>query len=260
MNTIVLEELGFTKGEIKVYFALLDIGNTTSGPIISKSKVARSKVYEILEKLEEKGLVTESIKENTRYFQASSPKRILDYIKEKEKKLKEKENNFRDLLPHLIEKQRIIPEKQEVKIYVGIEGQITFYKEMLEKLNKGDEYLVVTMGNEQWNNENYNLFIKNLHQKRIEKGLHVKVLFNSSKGKFNEENSFLNNPPYFEMRQLNLNLPSSLLIVKDTVSITSWGEKIRNFVITCQDVADQYKLFFHDMWKQAKHRASSTSK
>ncbi|MFH1290016.1 MAG: helix-turn-helix domain-containing protein [Nanoarchaeota archaeon] len=252
MDVRILEDLGFTGGEIKVYLTLLELGNTTTGPIISKSGVARSKVYEILEKLEEKGLVTESIRENTRYFQPSSPNRILDYIKEKETALKEKENNFRKILPGLMKKQKTVLEKQEVKIYAGWEGQKTFYKEALENLKKGDEYLVVTMGNEQWENENGHTFIQNLHQKRLEMKLHVKVLFNSSKGDFKKKKHFPNKPPYFEIRSTPLNLPTSLVIIKDAVSITSWNPTIRNFCIICHDVADQYREFFYDLWKQAK--------
>ena len=61
MDTKILENIGFTKGEIRVYLAMLDLGNTTTGPIILKSKVARSKVYEILERLKEKGLISEVI-------------------------------------------------------------------------------------------------------------------------------------------------------------------------------------------------------
>jgi len=252
MNTAVLEDIGFTKGEIRVYLALLELGNTTTGPIIIESKVARSKVYEILTRLGEKGLVTESIKENTRYFQVTSPERIKDYIKYKQKILKDKESEFNQLLPDLLKKQKRVVDKQEVKIFVGYEGQKSFYKEALDKLKKGDEYLAITMGNEQWENEIYNTLITNVHRKRIEKKLHVKVLFNSSKGKFKNKSNFPDKPPLFEMRELPMNLPNSVIIFKDTVSITSWGETIRNFVIICQDVADQYKKFFYEIWKISK--------
>jgi HTH-type transcriptional regulator, sugar sensing transcriptional regulator len=251
MDTKILEEIGFTKGEIKVYLALLELGNTTTGPIIIKSKVSRSKVYEILIRLEEKGLVTESIKEDTRYFQTTSPKRIKDYIKSKELALKERGKEFDALLPSLMDKQAQISNKQEVKIFMGYEGQKSFYKDAVDRLGKGDEYLVITMGNEEWENENYHTLIANIHKRRLEKKLHTKVLFNSSKGEFKKREHFPNTPPLFEMRELEMNLPNSIIIFKDTVSITSWGDTIRNFVIICQDVADQYKKFFYEVWDKA---------
>ena len=51
METKALREAGLTKGEIKVYLALIELGSTTTGPLIEKSKVSRSIVNEILKKL-----------------------------------------------------------------------------------------------------------------------------------------------------------------------------------------------------------------
>lgn len=252
MNTQILENIGFTKGEIRVYLALLELGNTTSGPIIIKSKVSRSKVYEILERLAEKGLATESIKENIKYFQATSPERINDYLKQKEKSLKAQSIEFQRFLPQLKEKQKSSKEKQEVKIYIGYEGLKTFYNEALSQLKKGEEYLVITKENLSWEDKSYTTFIANLHQKRLDKKLHVKVLFNSLKGSFQQKNIFKNKSPYYEIREIPLQLPSSLVIFKDTVAITSWEKSIRLFAIICKDVADQYKQFFHDLWNSAK--------
>ena len=80
----ILSEIGFTKSEIALYFALLELGSSTTGPIIKKSKIASGKAYLILNKLIEKGIVTYYIKEGVKHFQAKDPERLLDYIKEKE--------------------------------------------------------------------------------------------------------------------------------------------------------------------------------
>ena len=76
MNEKLLEEIGLTRGEIKVYLTLLKIGETTTGKIISEAKISSGKIYEILDKLIQKGLVSYTIKEKTRYFNAASPNRI----------------------------------------------------------------------------------------------------------------------------------------------------------------------------------------
>ena len=59
MNDALFEKIGLTKGEIKVYTALLSLGETTISPIVTHGKVTKSKVYDILEKLIEKGFVRE---------------------------------------------------------------------------------------------------------------------------------------------------------------------------------------------------------
>ena len=49
--------------------------------------VSSSKIYEIMDKLIQKGLVSYIIKSGVKYFESAQPNRLLDYISEKEKKL-----------------------------------------------------------------------------------------------------------------------------------------------------------------------------
>ncbi len=58
MNNKLLEEIGLTKGEISVYLALLKIGETTTGKIIEEAQISSGKIYEILDKLIKKGMVS----------------------------------------------------------------------------------------------------------------------------------------------------------------------------------------------------------
>lgn len=58
MKENILEEIGLTKGENKVYFALLKIGWTTTGRAIEEAKISAGKVYHILDKLMKKRLVS----------------------------------------------------------------------------------------------------------------------------------------------------------------------------------------------------------
>ena len=80
MNTKILEDLGLTKGEVKVYLALIGLGETTSGPIVEQSGVSVSKVYQILNRLAKKGLSSHILKGKTKYFKAADPNRLLDYL------------------------------------------------------------------------------------------------------------------------------------------------------------------------------------
>ncbi len=84
-----LQELGFTAGEERVYLALLRIGHSTTGAIAKEANVSRSKLYEILEKLARKGIVSHYKKNNVAYFSAPPPKRILEYLKEKEEHIEQ---------------------------------------------------------------------------------------------------------------------------------------------------------------------------
>ena len=70
MDIKILEEIGLTKSEVKTYLALLEIGSSSTGDIVEKAQVASSKIYEILDKLSQKGLVSFIIKSGVKYFEA----------------------------------------------------------------------------------------------------------------------------------------------------------------------------------------------
>jgi len=42
MDTKILEDIGLTHGEIKVYITLLELGSSTAGAILKKAKIQNS--------------------------------------------------------------------------------------------------------------------------------------------------------------------------------------------------------------------------
>src|SRR3989344_4031228 len=121
MDKSALAQAGLTDGEIRVYLSLLEIGESTTGPIIEKSGVARSIIYQILKKLIEKGLVSFILKEKTRYYQSANPKKVLEYAEENAKKVEKNINEIKNMLPDLINKQKN-PPKSQATIYFGLKG------------------------------------------------------------------------------------------------------------------------------------------
>ena len=91
MNLEILEQIGLTKTEIKIYLALLKLGQTTTTNIVREAEIHASKVYEFLDKLIQKGLVSYVIKSNKKYFTAASPVFLKEFMREKENKIKEQE-------------------------------------------------------------------------------------------------------------------------------------------------------------------------
>lgn len=248
MESEILERIGFTKGEIKVYFALLELGNSTSGPIILKAKVSRSKVYEILERLKEKGIISESIKENVKYFQASSPERILDYIEEKQDSIKNQKQEFEKELPKLIQMQKSSEDRQEVKVYVGFKGIKTFYNEILKKLKKGDEYLAITFSDVSLDNEAIGNMFQAFHHNRAEKQIKAKILANIKDKEIQEKMNY-SNTKFYEFRTTKQILPTGIVIANDIVATFNWGKKPRVFVTICKENAGHYRKFFYSIWK-----------
>lgn len=128
-----LEELGLTRNEAKVYLALLQLGPTTTGPLIQRTGLHGPRVYECLERLIGKGLVSFVLKNKRKYFEAADPERLMDLLKEKEKK-------FAETLPKL-KAMKIAEERKEVAtIYQGKRGLRTLLDFILSETRNG-EYL-----------------------------------------------------------------------------------------------------------------------
>ena len=94
MKENVLQEIGFSKSESKVYLELLRLGKTKSGRIIKVSGLQSSVVHNALNTLIEKGFVTFILEGKIKHYRALSPKLIQKYIEAKKKE-------FTRILPEL---------------------------------------------------------------------------------------------------------------------------------------------------------------
>ena len=118
MKPETLERIGLTHGEAKIYLALLDLGQSTTGPIVEKSNVSTSKTYKILKRLQNKGLVSHIIKRNVIHWSAANPRRILELLEEQEKEISNKKKEIEEIMPKLIKKINAVKEKQQAEIYL----------------------------------------------------------------------------------------------------------------------------------------------
>jgi len=119
-----LRKLGLTEKEVKIYLAGLELGPDSVQKIAQITKITRPTVYEIIKKLEEKGLFAE-IKQKShcshttkRFFVAQSPERILNILRTQKREIEEKEREFIRIIASLEEKYS----KQEgIRSYKGKE-------------------------------------------------------------------------------------------------------------------------------------------
>ena len=101
MNEKLLQEIGLANSEITVYITLLKTGSIKVGDLIKRVNLHRSRVYEAINRLTEKGLVSYAIKNNIKFFEATDPERLVIYIEEQKEKLNEKEKSIKKIIPEL---------------------------------------------------------------------------------------------------------------------------------------------------------------
>lgn len=134
----ILKEIGFEEREIKVYLAIIKEGDSTALKIARTVKIDRTTIYDILEKLIERGIVSKYTKNNSQHFSALTPKNLILHFKEKY-----------SLLEHILpELQKISSQKEEpmrCELFQGKEGLKSILKELIER---GKDYRVINIRKE----------------------------------------------------------------------------------------------------------------
>ena len=78
----VLERIGLSPNEIKVYLTLNKLGSAKAGKIAKIAEIDRSSCYHSLKSLIEKAIVSYVMIGNIKWFQANDPDSLFEYIKE----------------------------------------------------------------------------------------------------------------------------------------------------------------------------------
>jgi sugar-specific transcriptional regulator TrmB len=122
MEQETMRKLGLSEGEIKVYEVLLHRGNSPINSIHESTGIERRNIYDILNKLIERGLVTYISENGRRTFNISHPNKLINYVEEKESELVKLKEEISKELPPLVKQfntRRAIP---SVEVYRGEEG------------------------------------------------------------------------------------------------------------------------------------------
>ena len=126
MKEDALTEVGFSKNEAKVYFALLRLGASTAGVVAAHANIHRTNVYDALERLIEKSVVTYIYKGNKKYFEAVNPSQILEAMKDRIAR-------FEGVLPNLQLDYKQSKDINKAHIFEGLKGIKTLTNDMLKE-------------------------------------------------------------------------------------------------------------------------------
>jgi sugar-specific transcriptional regulator TrmB len=249
METEILTQIGLSSSEIRVYFALLELETSTVGPIIERARVPDSKIYSILEKLKEKGLVSFVIKNNVKHFQAADPNNIINILNEKEREIaRQKKELQEEIIPRIESKRKLTEDKQEASVYESFDGIKAAFNLILDNLERGEEYQVFMLG-DALKEKRVIRFFRNYHKKRIEKGIQTRLL---SHKKYRDIVNKNHKYKSMKIRFTDQTLPVGTFIFKNHVMTVVWEEKPTAFVIRSRKNYEHYKEFFEEIWNRAK--------
>lgn len=232
----MLVELGLTESESKVYLALLELGPSLAGQISRKTGIHRRNIYDITERLIQKGLIGYIVKNNRRLFEAASPQRLKEILKEKQQELEES-------MPNLTLLYQKTKEKQETNFYKGIEGLKTIFQEQLKIEGKDKEILILGASASAF--EVLPFYFKGYDNDRVKNKIKVRIIASE---KLNKKIP-LSEIRYLPQKYAN---PLAINIYGNKVAIILWKKSPIAIVIKEQEIADSYRKYFELVWKTAR--------
>ncbi len=229
-----LEQLGFTKNEIKVYLALNETGTSKVSEISKITNIDRSNCYDSLKTLINKGVVSSLIMRNVNWFQVTAPERLMGY-------LQEQEFNLKKIIPELKKKHKIKKVEGTVKLFKGKKGIKTVFLDII-KTGK-DNYV---FGDEGQMIQKMPLFVEQFDRLKKEKKIKTKLILKKRKEHMPTKTEYR----YFE------NISESLAttnIYGNKIAIIVWAEEPEAVIIENEAVAKSYKSYFDILWKHGKN-------
>ncbi len=247
INLQLLEELGLSQGQIDVYSAVLELGISTLNKIQEKTGIERRNIYDILNKLIEKGLVSYTVEKGKKTYQCTHPNKILQDIKKKEENLKELENK----IPQIKDLFDLSKPEIRAEVYRGNEAMKSILNEALEypqtfwmggnsgveKTNLKDWFhhwmtRRVELKKEMYDLVSYGTFLEGLKPSDVKK--HKKELYK-----------------YCQLPK-DFYTPMVVIIFGNKVAQILWSKQSFAFVIESKEIKDSFMKYFNYFWKEPK--------
>jgi len=243
MEQSTLIKAGLTENESNIYMTLLELGEAIASDIAKKTEISRPHVYDSINRLIEKGLVSYVIKNSKRYFKAANPKELINYLEEEKEKISNKQKDIKQILPSLIKIHQEKKSKTSVEVYEGKEGLKTV---LMDIVNYSQDFVAfgATHKFEKVLPVFSKIFVKRRQQKNVKAKIVVVEGESPIKTSLNE----------YRWIPKEYSLPSSTIIYGNKTANLLWSDEPLGIIIKNKEIADSYMSYFKLLWKIGKKK------
>jgi len=233
-----LRKYGFSEKEIEIYLACLKLGDSTANRLSEITGIRRSTIYEVIESLKKRGIITSFRKNNKYYFSSIKPNSLINLLREKERLI-------REILPSLNRLVQSSYEKPRVELFEGITAIKSIVLEMLG-YNE-----ILSYGASQKGGTIFDTFIENFARKRVEKKIILRGVFEK---KFSEHMGYPEIKKYTKIRTNSLfkNHNSVYFIYGKSLLIINLEPELIAIKIISGLLIESQKKVFETLWKASK--------
>src|SRR3989338_8009216 len=241
----ILRKIGLSDGEIRVYGAMLELGASSLNSIHEKTGIERRNIYDILNKLIERGLIGYITENKRKVYSSVHPNRLIGYIEEKKHEFDRIKEEMNAEMPVILDKYNSKKSKINAQLYNGANGVKAIYEDML---NYKSHYFI---GGGRYVMKNLPNYWSNFNLRRVK----AKIKF------YNLIRYELRN----EIKSLKYEyirvLPREFSANPNVIFI--WGNKVANvlfedeffaFVIESGRIAENYRRYHKYLWEKVAKR------
>lgn len=235
MDKRKLRVLGLSDPEIRIYLALLESGPLLGSQLAKKTRVYRPYVYDTLEKLIGKGLVTYTIRKSKKEFGCAPPSALRKLLVEEQKQIQKKHGLVESLIPEL---EKIYIQKApdySIEVFEGKEGLDSFYK-LLSSLIKKKKVKEVF---------SYRIDLKKDLREKLELKIPRRIVLKQTNIHSKQAN---------QNRQKKGIQENGIITFNNYVAIIEIKEIIRVILIKNKNSAEVMKGMFDLLWKKQKSK------
>ncbi len=249
MELADLKKIGLTEGEIRIYDALLDLGESTRTELAKKSGISPSKIYDVANRLLEKGIISSVKKNGVIHFSAADPEKFKDYLQHKEAEIEKEKKLVNQLLPTLLAKYQKTEEETDIEVFYGWDGMKTAFDGIVKALKPG-EFNYIFGASKGFSSKQADIFFSQYYQKKRKRGFGTKIIFNEDVRENKQRTSIFREKPN-EIRFLHQDTFTEINLYKNTVLIIMLLKKPIVMRIKNKEAADSFKKFFDTIWNMA---------
>lgn len=240
----MFERLGLSRDEARVYEALVTGGSQGAGDLLGRVKMKRGLLYKVIDRLQERELITADEHRGRAIWTAAPPDALLKIVDQIETAARGTRHAVEDLLPELKAKYVLATERPIIRLFEGVEALKKIYEDTLESGAK-EFYFIRPVKSTVSYERAYGRWFKNYRERRAAAGITTYGI--------TPDDADTNHDPKVDaswklvrtwLRPSDYSAPVEINLYADRVAVISYGKEVFGLVIENAPLAKAFKELF----------------
>jgi sugar-specific transcriptional regulator TrmB len=245
----LLLELDFSEKEVEIFIVLLENGSVKASDISKITDLNRTTVYDLLEVLMKRGLISKYKKQSATYFNVHDPKLLISYLEreknEKATQIEKQKKKVEAMMPEIVGLMNFSKkERPQVRFFEGEKGMREAYEDTLSS-----KETILAYANVETMHEALPNFFPEYYKRRARKKIYIKAIL--PKNELSKQRALADQQEMRETRFLpedKMTFSPEINLYNNKMLIASWKERMA-IIIESKELVDLMKLTHGLLWR-----------